>query len=179
MKLARMIGCATSLVVTACQQAQGPAPSDGPQPEESTSIELQEQANKALLHKYHVEIWEQGNFSAAGNYLDPSAQFHSVPVLPNNQKPGADFYNKFLGAFSKLQSHEDAILSGGPTGDLVSIQWTITATHTADFFGIAPTNRTIQFSGMDVLRVKNGKFVEQWGGVADQTMKVAALLSAP
>jgi predicted ester cyclase len=67
---------------------------------------------------------------------------------------------KWVGAFSNLESHEDAILSGG---DRVSIQWTITATHTGDFFGIAPTSKKIQISGMDVLRVQDGKFVEQWG----------------
>jgi predicted ester cyclase len=95
-------------------------------------------------------------------------------VLPGGQQPGPDFFMKWVGAFSDLTSHEDAILSGG---DRVSIQWTITATHSGDFFGIAPTNKKIQISGMDVLRVQDGKFVEQWGGVADQMDDVIQQLS--
>jgi len=51
---------------------------------------------------------------------------------------------------------------------LVVLRWTITSTHTGPFFGVAPTGRTVQVSGMDMLRVADGKFVEHWGGVADQ-----------
>ena len=66
-----------------------------------------------------------------------------------------------------------------PTPVDPSGQWTITATQTGDFFGIPATGRTITFSGMDTLRVSNGKFVEHWGGLADQVDEVAAQLIAP
>ncbi|MGL5808875.1 MAG: ester cyclase [Nocardioides sp.] len=136
----------------------------------------EEARNRALLHRYHVEVWEQGRFERAADYLTPDFTPHSTPVLPDGQQPGPDFFVRFISAFSPLTSHEDAILSGC---DRVSIQWTITATHTGDFFGIAPTGRTIQFSGMDVLRVKNGKFTDQWGGIADQVDDVTAQLTSP
>ncbi|HYV49824.1 MAG TPA: ester cyclase [Myxococcaceae bacterium] len=135
-----------------------------------------ELANRELLHQYHVTIWEQGRWDLLGNFVAPDFFSHAVPVLPNGQVPGYDWMNQFLGAFSNLSSHEDAIMSGG---DRVSIQWTITATQTGDFFGIPPTGRTITFSGMDALRVSNGKFVEHWGGIADQVDEVAAKLTAP
>jgi predicted SnoaL-like aldol condensation-catalyzing enzyme len=32
---------------------------------------------------------------------------------------------------------------------------------------------------MDTLRVSNGKFVEHWGGIADQVDEVAAKLTSP
>jgi predicted ester cyclase len=112
----------------------------------------------------------------AANYLAPDFVAHSVPILPGGQTPGPDFFFRFISAFSDLSSHEDAILS---RCDRVALQWTITATHSGDFFGIAPTGRTIQFSGMDVLRVNDGKFTEQWGGVADQMDDIIAQLTSP
>lgn len=135
-----------------------------------------EARNRELLHRYHVEVWEEGHFDRAANYLAPDFVAHSVPVLPNGQQPGPDFFTRFVGAFSNLVSHEDAILAGC---DRVALQWTITATQTGDFFGIPPTQRTVQFSGMDVLRVQDGKFTDQWGGIADQVDDVVAQLTQP
>lgn len=180
---------AAALALTACggvPPADDPASDPGvtaePQQEaQNLDFDLlrnarQELANRALLHSYHVTIWEEGRWDLLGNYAAPEFFSHAVPVLPNGQVPGYDWMNQFLWAFSNLSSHEDSIMSGG---DRVSIQWTITATQTGYFFGISPTGRTITFSGMDTLRVANGKFVEHWGGIADQVDEVAAKLTAP
>jgi len=135
-----------------------------------------EMDNRELLHDYHVTIWEQGRWDLLSNFVAPDFYSHAVPVLPNGQTPDYTWMNQFLGAFSNLTSVEDSIMSGG---DRVSIQWTITATQTGPFFGIPATGRTITFSGMDALRVRDGKFVEHWGGLADQVDEVAAKLTAP
>ncbi|HKE98934.1 MAG TPA: ester cyclase [Actinomycetes bacterium] len=175
-----VLAFAAGLVLTA--SAHSPATSTAVAKESRSGagcgrdLRKEEARNRKLLHNYHVEVWEQGHFERAANYLAPDFVAHSVPVLPGGQTPGPDFFPRFIGAFSDLSSHEDAILSGC---DRVALQWTITATHTGDFFGIAPTGRTVQFSGMDVLRVKDGKFTDQWGGVADQVDDVVAQLSGP
>jgi hypothetical protein len=36
-------------------------------------------------------------------------------------------------------------------------------THKGKFFGIAPTDRQIQFETVDVMRVRDGKITEHWG----------------
>lgn len=176
------LAVASALAFSACGvPAEDPAMTADPQQQTAQSAEMlkidkDELANRELLHSYHVTIWEQGRWDLLGNFVAPEFFSHAVPVLPNGQVPGADWMNQFLWAFSDLSSHEDAIMSGG---DRVSIQWTITATQTGYFFGIPPTGRTIQFTGMDTLRVSNGKLVEHWGGLADQVDEVAAKLTAP
>jgi predicted ester cyclase len=95
--------------------------------------------------------------------------------MPTDEAPGYDFFYKFFAGFSDLVSDEDAILSDG---DRVAIQWTMTGTQTADFFGLPPTDRTVTVSGMDALRVEDGKFVEHWGGIADQMDEIIAQLTA-
>jgi predicted ester cyclase len=37
-------------------------------------------------------------------------------------------------------------------------------THLGEFLGVAPTGREIQFETVDVMRVRNGKIAEHWGG---------------
>jgi predicted ester cyclase len=141
------------------------------------AAKAEEAANRDLLHRYHVEIWEEGHPEKAADYMGPGFTSHAFPVsMPHGQQAGPDFMMKFFAAFPDLTSHEDAIFS---KGDRVSLQWTLRGTQTVDFFGIAPTGRQIEVSGMDVLRVENGKFVEHWGGVADQMDDIIAQLTAP
>lgn len=164
---------ASMALVAACTAESSDSTAPDPDPDVQAEIE-QEDANRALLHDYHVTVWEEGHWEQAGNYLGPQFTMHSYPVLPNGQQPDADFFTKWVGAFSDLQSQEDMIIADG---DRVVIQWTITAKHTGDFFGIPATQRQIQISGMDVLRVEDGKFVEQWGGIADQMDDVVQQLT--
>ena len=123
-------------------------------------------ANRDLVQRYHVDIWEEGHLDHAGLYLAPTFFSHAVPsTLPPGVTPGPDFLAQFWIGFPDLHSKAEAILADG---DLVTIRWTITGTHTGTFFGVAPTNSPIEVGGMDILRVEGDKFVEHWGGVADQ-----------
>ncbi len=47
-------------------------------------------------------------------------------------------------------------------GDKVVGRFTIDATHTGNFLGIAPTGRRIRISGIDIVRIRNGQIVEHW-----------------
>jgi predicted ester cyclase len=132
--------------------------------------------NKDLLHRYHVEVWDEGRLDQAWKYLGEGFTSHAtVTTMPPGQYPGPDFLAQFWSGFPDLRSHEDALIGDG---DLVTIRWTITGTHTGTFFGVAPTGKTIQVSGMDILRVADGKLVEHWGGVADQMDDFLAQIGA-
>jgi predicted ester cyclase len=122
--------------------------------------------NKDLLHRYHVDVWDEGHLEHAGQYLGAGFTSHArVTTLPPGQQVGPDFLAQFRIGFPDMRSHEDALLGDGELG---VIRWTITGTHTGPFFGVAATGRTIQVSGMDILRIADDKLVEHWGGVADQ-----------
>jgi steroid delta-isomerase-like uncharacterized protein len=46
--------------------------------------------------------------------------------------------------------------------DLVVWHWTFRATHQAELMGIPPTGKSIQFSGVNIFRMANGKVIEDW-----------------
>jgi predicted ester cyclase len=172
-RISTMTAVMTGALLTACGQ---PAPAGMPDPM-PTRMPTVEEANKDLLHRYHVDVWEKRNGSAAAGYLAPNFAVRSYPSsMPLGQMAGMDFFYRFISAFPDLKSKEEALLAAG---DKVSIQWTMTGTHGADFFGVAATGRTFTVSGMDILRVENGKFVEQWGGFADQMDEILTQLQIP
>jgi predicted ester cyclase len=51
------------------------------------------------------------------------------------------------------------------SGDLIVSNWTIEGTHTgAPFFCVAPSGQSVTINGTAILRMRDGKVVEHWGG---------------
>jgi predicted ester cyclase len=49
--------------------------------------------------------------------------------------------------------------------DLVISHWTITGTHTgAAFYDVPPSGKPVTINGTAILRFRDGKIVEHWGG---------------
>jgi predicted ester cyclase len=49
--------------------------------------------------------------------------------------------------------------------DLIVSNWTVKGTHTgAPFNGVAPSGQPVEINGTAILRMRDGKIVEHWGG---------------
>ena len=48
-------------------------------------------------------------------------------------------------------------------GDKVVVRYTSRGTHTGELFGVAPTNRPLTTSGIEMYRIADGRIVECWG----------------
>ena len=47
--------------------------------------------------------------------------------------------------------------------DKVAARIKMTGTHTGDFMGIPATGTRVEFSGMYIVRIKEGRITEHWG----------------
>jgi steroid delta-isomerase-like uncharacterized protein len=54
----------------------------------------------------------------------------------------------------------DDIIADGTT---VAVRYTCRGTHKGELFGVAPTNRTLTTSGIEMYRLSGGRIVECWG----------------
>jgi predicted ester cyclase len=48
--------------------------------------------------------------------------------------------------------------------DRVAFRSTMRGTHLGEFAGIQPTGRQVTVALMDLIRIEDGRFAEQWGG---------------
>ena len=49
--------------------------------------------------------------------------------------------------------------------DLVVSNWTVKGTHTGTpFYDVPPSGEPVEINGTAVLRIRDGKIVEHWGG---------------
>lgn len=112
--------------------------------------------NKAIVRDYLNEVVNDGNMAAFDKYF-------SEDVVFNNDK---DFKQKSLARMLAIRSAfpdqhltiEDQIAEG----DKVVTRVIFHGTHQGQFNGIAPTGRKVQWSGIAMDRIANGKVVEMW-----------------
>jgi steroid delta-isomerase-like uncharacterized protein len=75
---------------------------------------------------------------------------------PADFKP---FHEKFRGAFPDIiVTVEDMIAEG----DKVAVRCSVRGKHMGDHLGIAASNAPVEFTGMTIVRIKDGKIVEAW-----------------
>ncbi|CAL9330446.1 MULTISPECIES: ester cyclase [unclassified Streptomyces] len=112
------------------------------------------------------EVW-RGDFSHAEEILDPGFVVHQArpdgsdseaTTGPERLLPEIE---QTMAAFGDIAITVDL----GPIvdGDLVAARWTMRATYTGGIpQATAPIGTKISFSGNDILRARDGRFVEYW-----------------
>jgi steroid delta-isomerase-like uncharacterized protein len=83
---------------------------------------------------------------------------------PPGFPPGVDgvkqFFSMFRDAFPDVEVEIDEIVA---EGDRVAVATTFSGTHQGELMGMAPTGRRVAVTGIDIVRVADGKIVEHRG----------------
>ena len=116
--------------------------------------------NKALIRRWFAEVWNKGRAEAMQEMLASDGIVHGLGAAPLRGPGGfLPFFRKFRQAFPDLQIAVEETIA---EGDLVTARCVVRGRHTGDALGLAPTHRDTQFTGMTIVRIKDGKVVEAW-----------------
>lgn len=94
-------------------------------------------------------------------------EHEEFPGIEPNKEGVKQFFAMFRSAFPDLRMEPHEILA---EGDLVSCRGTFTGTHQGEFMGVPPTGRHIEADAIDILRIRDGQFVEHWGVMDAMTL---------
>jgi steroid delta-isomerase-like uncharacterized protein len=124
-----------------------------------------------IQHHWFEEVWNKGRAEVIDELLDPDVIAHGLVDRAGNEVRGAAdfkaFYESFRGAFPDIRvTVEDTVSEG----DKIVARCRVQATHSGDSLGFSATNKPVEFSGMCMLRVKDGKIVEAWNSFDFLTM---------
>ncbi len=127
------------------------------------------ETNKTLVTRFFQEDLSGRDQAARGRASDEMVALDFVdhtnpPELKHGRESHKQIVNIFNAAFTDMVWHVDDLVA---EGDKVVIRTTMTATHQGDFFGIAPTGRTVSYPGIHVLRIADGQVAEHWGSNDD------------
>jgi predicted SnoaL-like aldol condensation-catalyzing enzyme len=123
----------------------------------------QQQENEALAHRFHMDIFQEGNLEVADEILDSNFVWRN-PIIPSELQRGPESVKKIASAAMDAMpdrqiTHDETITKG----DKVMIRWTMTGTCKKELFGILPSDKPTSIIGFDLFRISNeGKIVEMW-----------------
>ena len=123
--------------------------------------------NLTILGRYSARM-AAGDYEAVYEVFAPDFISHVTPrvspeavgtdIRPQEQK----FWETAKRAFPDMRFTVDLLIE---SGDLVVSNWTLAGTHTGGpYYDIPPSGRPVTINGTAILRLRDGKVVEHWGG---------------
>jgi predicted ester cyclase len=126
------------------------------------------QDNKARTREFYEKVLNAHDFAALGDYVRDDFVDHNPPPGVGSGVEGVkQTFEMFTAAFPDLRFRIDEMYADG---DKVISRLTCTGTHKGEFMGVAPTGKPVEMSGIDIIKVVDGKAVERWGQFDDLGM---------
>jgi steroid delta-isomerase-like uncharacterized protein len=130
------------------------------------------EANKALVRRWFEEVWNKGREEAIDEMFAADGVAHGLGGEGDGGLRGpAGFkplFEQFRGAYPDLNVRVEETVA---EGDLVAARCTVRAVHSGgDQLGFAATEQPVEFTGMCIVRVRDGQIVEAWNNFDFMTM---------
>jgi predicted ester cyclase len=118
--------------------------------------------NKAVVRRFNREVIEQGNVDCFNALMDGNFINRSAPAGMDTGPQGMIwFFNEVLRP--AIPDIRVTIHDQVAEGDMVTTRKTISGKQTGQLLGVPATGRMISIEAIDIVRVKDGKYVEHWG----------------
>jgi steroid delta-isomerase-like uncharacterized protein len=118
--------------------------------------------NKALLHHFYEEVFNQKNVAAIDDYIAANFVNHSASQLGmtgGDLEHVKQFVSMAMQAFPDLHYTVEDLLA---EGDKIVARITISGTQQGAFMGIPATGKHATISDIEIFRIAGGKAVENW-----------------
>lgn len=116
-----------------------------------------------LAYQWFEEVWNKRREEAIEELFHEDGIAHGLSDDAGKPLVGPEgfktLHRAFLSAFPDIHiTVEDTVCEG----DKIAARCTIRATHQGEGIGVSPTKNEIEFSGMGMVTVRDGKIAEAW-----------------
>lgn len=117
--------------------------------------------NKALARRFMEEVLNKHNLAILNQFMaEDIHDYNQFPGLPQGIEGQRQALGVLMKGFPDQHYSVDAVIGDG---DKVVIRSTLRGTHTGEFQGIPATGKQVTVQGIDIVRAKDGKWIEHWG----------------
>ncbi|MGZ8691054.1 MAG: ester cyclase [Aeromicrobium sp.] len=120
-------------------------------------------ASRDVVERWINDVLTNHNASTAEAIVTPHALVHPTAMPCETTYYGPTGVTEWLQgqwrAFPDLAVVDHFIVT---QHDIVAVRWTARGTSTGDFMGLQPSERDIEFTGVSMYRIENGKIAEIW-----------------
>ena len=126
---------------------------------------MSSQTNKELWQRWSA-LWN-GNLALADEIIAPNFVAHFAAAGPSpSEVQGSEGLKQWIGGTLAAFTNASFTTSVGPLADedLVAGRWIFRATYQGGMPGASPAavGKGVEYAGMDIFRVKDGKIIEYW-----------------
>lgn len=120
-------------------------------------------AEAEFIHRWFEEVWNNRNADAIDEMFAEDGVANGFNDGDGNPLRGPTgfkvLHTQFLSAYPDLKiTVEDTVVEG----DKIAARCRVTGTHKGGSLGVAPTDQPVEFTGMTIVQVRDGKIVEAW-----------------
>jgi predicted ester cyclase len=118
------------------------------------------EVNKAIVQRFNKEFIELRNVAVFDELVSPDFRNHDAGgEISGRDAARALFTQVFLPAFPDVVV---VIHDQFADGDAVITRKSYQGTHKGEFLGIPGTNRAVRISVIEIVKLRDGKYVEHW-----------------
>lgn len=116
--------------------------------------------NKELVRRFENEVWNEGNLDSIEEYLAEDFVEHSpLPQAANSRAEYIEEAKAYQTAIPDVTyTVEDVVAEGDKVGTRVTVE----GTHEGELLGVEPTGKSVEFDGMAIFRIEDGKISDLW-----------------
>ncbi len=114
---------------------------------------------ESVVREYIERVWNRGEAGALEELSTPAYEYHLGDQPPRGRTAFLSFLALTRAAFPDWRVDIADVVSGT---NAVAVRWAGEVTHAGDFHGIAPTDRRVRVSGINLYHVADGRVVAEW-----------------
>jgi predicted SnoaL-like aldol condensation-catalyzing enzyme len=118
----------------------------------STSAISTLEHNKQLTFRWFEEVWNQARRNVIFDLFAPECVLYDGHTPLRGPQEFADFHDRVRAQFDRVQIEPGVAIA---ENDLVCLRWTVSGVHKS-------TGKNAKASGISIVRIKDGRFVEAW-----------------
>ena len=117
-------------------------------------------SDNSFLHRWFEEVWNNKRESAVDELLAEDGVGYGLPG-GEIRGPAAfkEYQRALISAYPDLWVHVEETIT---EGDKIAARCRVTGVHQGEGLGLSATNKPVEFTGLCMVRVKDGKIVEAW-----------------
>lgn len=114
---------------------------------------MTERANKEIVKRIY-ELFNRGDLDALWDLLADDVTYIDASGTIYDKNAARKLIDSVLEIFPDCKARVDRMIAQGKT---VIVEYSDSATHTKEVHGIPPTNKKIEWSGVDIWELQAGK----------------------
>jgi len=121
-----------------------------------TQAKVEEQ--NMILVKQEMEAWDKGDFDAIRKMVAP--EYHMYAPSRSTKPYSIEDEIEWISGVNAFPDMKMSIEELVAKGDKVVLRFVCRGTHTGEFEGIPATGKQVEYGGIIIFRIENGKIVE-------------------